>query len=630
MNARLLAWLLVLGALLPARAALAATAPAAMTVELDATEAPRKVLHAKLTIPARPGPLTLWYPKWIPGLHTPSGPIDGLTGLRLSAGGRPLAWSRDPVELYAFHCDVPQGVDRVEVNLDYCSPATPGERFGSWPSTTDRLAVVEWNEVLLYPGGIPADSIRCRASVRLPSGWKYGTALRPRRSEAGRVEFQDVSLPTLVDSPLLAGAYFRAIPLAPEIAPSHELDLAADSPEALAISPERLRAHERLVREAAALFGAMHYAHYNFLVALSDGLSYSGLEHHESSDNHMVERGLVDDDKWVRNLDLLSHEFAHSWNGKHRRPAGLADANFDVPEKTELLWVYEGLTTYLGWVLAARAGIMTPEQARGYLAVLAADQDNRKGRVWRPLLDTAVDAPGIFGAPRAWTSWRRGADFYQEGLLLWLDVDGILREETGGKRSLDDFCRRFHGGTGGAATVRPYTFDDVVRTLNEVAPYDWRGYFERRLNATATGAPLEGIRKEGWKLEYTDSMSDYERAMRQARESTDLSYSLGFSLDREGAMVDVIAGSPAARAGIAPGMKLLAVDGRRWTEDVLVDALRRAARDRKEIELLVANGDFYTTHRVRYTEGPRYPRLAREPGREDRLTRLLSPLATRD
>jgi predicted metalloprotease with PDZ domain len=628
MAPRHLLWVLLLEALMPARALPMPPASTAITLDVDATEAPRRMFHAALSIPARPGPLTLYYPKWIPGQHSPSGPIEGLTGLRMAAAGKPLAWRRDPVELYAFHVEVPKGADRVDVTLDFASTVGKGDRFGSWPCATERIAVIAWNQVLLYPAGVPAESLRYRASVRLPDGWKFGTALRTKRKEAGRVVFQAVSLPMLVDSPLLAGLHFKAIPLAGEVRPAHELDLAADSPEALAVGEARLKAHENLVREADALFGAMHYSRYHFLLALSDGLTYFGLEHHESSQNHMPERGLVDDDKWVGHADLLAHEYAHSWSGKHRRPADLAAPGFEVPMKTELLWVYEGLTTWLGWVLAARAGLLTPEQARGYLAVAAAEQEHRTGRAWRPLLDTAVEAPRLFGSPGAWQSWRRGADFYDEGLLLWLDVDGILREQTSGKRSMDDFCRRFHGGEGGVPSVRPYTFDDVVATLNDVAAYDWRAYLTRRLTATTPRAPLEGIGRGGWKLEYADTITDYEKAVTKAREKTDYSWSLGFSLDKEGVMGDVIEGSPAARAGIGPGMKLLAVNGRRQTEEAMGDALRAAARDRKPLELLVANGDFYRTFAVRYTDGPRYPRLVRDPSREDRLTRLLSPLAS--
>jgi predicted metalloprotease with PDZ domain len=621
---------LVLTALSPVRALSlpSAPAPGAITLSVDATEAPRGIFHASLSIPAGPGPLTLYYPKWIPGEHAPAGPIEGLAGLRLAAAGKPLAWRRDDVEMYALHCEVPPGADRVDVTLDYVTPRG-GEHFGSWAGTTANLAVVVWNEVLLYPGGTPADSLRYRASLRLPPGWKFGTALPVDRETAGRIEFRSVPLTTLIDSPVLAGAHFRAIPLAPEISPPHELDLAADSREALAISPERIRDHEQLVREAAALFGAMHYRRYRFLLALSDGLSSFGLEHHESSDNRSAERCLLDDDQRLADADLLPHEFAHSWNGKHRRPADIATPGFETPMKTELLWVYEGLTTYLGWVLAARSGFLTPEEGRHYLALAAAGQDHRPGRAWRPLLDTAVGAPVLFGSPDAGESWRRGVDFYDEGLLLWLDVDGIIRERTGGARSLDDFCRRFHGGQGGEPTVRPYAFDDVIETLGEVAAYDWRGYFIHHLNATSPRAPLDGVLRSGWRLVYTDSMTAYERSLLKEHDRTDLSWSLGFYLAKDGVMGDVIEGSPASRAGLGPGMKLVAVNGRRWTAEVLEDALRAAKADRKPVELLVANGDFYRTHRVAYTEGPRYPRLARDAAREDRLTRILEPRVPR-
>lgn len=603
-----------------------ARVPAPILLDVDATEAPRRILHATLQIPAAPGPLTLRYPKWIPGEHSPSGPINGLAGLRITAAGRPLEWRRDSVEMYAIHCVVPRGSDRVEAALDYLAPVE-WKGMSAAPMATEHVAVLNWNEVLLYPGGTPAESLRYQATLRLPSGWGAGTALPVERKEGARIRFRPVSLVTLVDSPVLAGAYFRAIRLAPDVTPPHELDVAAESPEAAAIPARKLECFSRLVREAQALFGTPHYRAYHFLLALSDGIGFFGLEHHESSDNRMVERGLLEEERSVRLADLLPHEFAHSWNGKYRRPADLASPPFEAPMRTDLLWVYEGLTQYLGWVLTARSGLLDSTQARAFLAFTAAEEDHHGGRAWRPLLDTAVSAPILFGAPDAWESWRRGADFYDEGLLLWLDVDARIRERTGGARSLDDFCRRFFGGRNEGPEVKRYTLDDVAAALAEVAPFDWKGYLLDRVTATATRAPLQGIERAGWRLSYADSIGEFERAVDRSRERTDARWSLGFLLDKEGKMLDVLEGSPAARAGIGPGMALIAVNERRWTPEILDAALRAGKGGRAPLLLLVENGDFLTTRRVSYHDGPLFPRLVRDSARPDRLSAILAPKA---
>jgi predicted metalloprotease with PDZ domain len=413
------------------------------------------------------------------------------------------------------------------------------------------------------------------------------------------------------------------------VTPAHELHLAADSPEALEVPAREQACFSQLVREARALFGAHHYRTYHFLLSLSDGLGFFGLEHHESSDNRMVERGLLEEERRLRLADLLPHEFVHSWNGKYRRPADLASAPYEAPMRTDLLWVYEGLTQYLGWVLSARCGLLDSTQARAYLAHKAAEQDHRPGRSWRPLLDTAVSAPILLGGPQAWQSWRRGADFYDEGLLTWLDVDGLIRERTGEARSLDDFCRLFFGGESRGPEVRPYTFEDVVAALDQIAPGDWRGYLLRRITETAKRTPLEGIRRAGWALSYAESISDYERTVDRSREWTEARWSLGFLVDKDGSMVDVVEGSPASRAGIGPGMKLIAVDGRKWTSEALDAALRRARAESGRIDLLIENGGFFRQHRVTYAGGPRFPRLEREGARRDRLSEILAAKAPR-
>jgi predicted metalloprotease with PDZ domain len=594
---------------------------------VDATEAPRKILHARLEIPVRPGPLTLVYPKWIPGNHMPSGPIADLAGLRLSANGRPLAWERDAVDMYAFHCRVPAGASRLDVTFDRLQSASGNYSTGR--SITAQLAVLDWNELLLYPQGRPAAEITFAASLRLPAGWTCGTALAIARADSGEVEFAPVPLTTLVDSPVQAGAHRRRIALGPAAGPPVTVQLACDSEAGLEAGPEQIAQWKQLVAEAVALFGATHYRRYDFLYTLSDDVDHYGLEHHESSDDRENERTLVDDELRDVHSGLLSHEYAHSWNGKYRRPAGLVAPDFQVPSRTELLWVYEGLTSYLGWVLAARSALAIPEWQRQELACEAAWLDRSPGRSWRPLKDTAIATPIIFGGPGTWSSWRRGADYYQEGVLIWLEADVLIRQRTAGQRSLDDFCRLFFGGRSGPPVVVPYDLDDVVKALAQIAPHDWRGFFEARLNATSQRAPLGGIEGSGWRLAWSDSLSAYERAGEKVRERTDLRLSLGLELDKDNVITDVVPGSSAAEAGLAPGMKPNAVNGRRFNVERLREALRAGKNGTEPLELLAEDGDFIRAFRLDWHGGELHPVLVRDAAKPDLMSEILRPLTPR-
>jgi predicted metalloprotease with PDZ domain len=602
-------------------------------LSVDLSEAPRRIFHARLVIPAAPGPLTLLYPKWIPGEHGPTGPITNLAGIKFAAGGKPLAWRRDDVEMYAFHCQVPPGADSVEVELDYLSP-TEGGYFTASPVATTQLAVLNWNLILVYPQGRRADELTYAASLRLPPGWKFGTAL-PVAHQGGQsgdtVEFAPVSLTTLVDSPVITGAHFRAVPLVVEGAPPHEIDLAGESEAAIGMSPQLARNYTQLVAEALALFGAHHYRGYHFLFALSDYVEPFGLEHHESSDNRLPERTLIEDALRKLGAELLPHEFVHSWNAKYRRPAGLTTSDFHQPMQGELLWVYEGLTQYLGELLTARSGLRTPEEFRENLAQVAAYLDHRPGRTWRPLADTAVAAQTLYGAPQEWASWRRGVDFYDESALIWLEADVIIRRQNQDRRSLDDFCRLFLGGPSGPPEVKPYTYEDILTALNEVAPYDWRAFFNARLNSTGPRAPLGGLEASGWRVVYTDVPNDLLQAAEREQDFMDLSYSIGLVLKHkkenrdDGRILDVIHGMPAAQAGIGPGMRLVAVNGRAWSPEVLREAVAPAtgAQTAKQpLELLVENAGFYRTHSLNYHGGERYPHLERDPGRPDLLSEI--------
>jgi predicted metalloprotease with PDZ domain len=601
----------------------AAAAPApAMALEVDLREAPRRIFHVRETLRVPPGPLTLAYPKWIPGTHRADGPAANVAGLRITAGGKPLAWSRDPVELHLVRCAVPRGAGAVEIAFDYLSPVAL-EGFTEAATTSARLAVLEWNLTVLYPHGASARELQVQPSLRLPAGWQHASALEVAKRVAGVLDFKPVSLETLVDSPVLAGAHLRSVTLDG----THTLAMAADSPAALDAPAARLAAVRKLVAEAGALFGVRHYRHYTFLLALSELVGHTGLEHHESTNIRGPERMLVDDDQHLDWATIMPHEYAHSWNGKHRRPAGLHRRDYVEPQHTQLLWVYEGLTSYLGYVLAARSGLFEPEAAREDLAFTVGWLMSRPGRQWRPLGDTATAAPHLYSVGSEWSSWRRGVDFYPEGVTLWLEVDALIRTKTRGARSLDDFCRAFFGGAGGAPSVRPFVLDDLLRALGEVAPHDWRAFFAARVDAVSPRAPLDAVAAVGWKLEYPTRLNKTLGAYERAEEVVYFPwFSLGLRLKKDGYVADVAPGTPAAKAGVGPGMKLVAVDGRKYSATVLRDALRTNAAARRPIELLLENGEFYRTHTVDWRGGDRQPHLVRDAAKPDLLSAILKPL----
>jgi len=595
-------------------------------LHVDLTDAPRNIYHARLQIPVHAGDAALVFPKWIPGNHRPSGPIAGVTGIHMEAAGHALEWQRDPIDMYQFHVTVPAGADSIEVSLDAIT--LQDSAGGGGPAASANVLDLNWNAVVLYPKGSRSDDVQVAASMTLPAGWKFGTALPVARENGNEVEFAPASLTTLVDSPVIAGAHYRKVELSKAgESPEHVMDLVAEAETDLTMSQKDLAAYRKLVAETGALFGARHYRNYHFLLTLSDQVGGHGLEHHESNDSVAAERTLLDPDLHMLYASLVPHEFAHSWNGKYRRPAGLATPNYQEPMVGDLLWVYEGLTDYLGDLLAERSGLLTEEQYRESLAATAAMLDHRTGRTWRPLEDTArsVQILRMLTAPE-WQSWRRGLDYYPEGEMIWLEVDSIIRQQTHGERSLNDFCRRFHGGENGPPKVVPYTFEDVVRTLNEVAPYDWAGLLSERVNATSYHAPLGGIERGGCKLVYTDKPNAFTQAAEKLAKFADLSYSLGFTVAKDGKLDDVIVGSPAYQAGMGPDMILVAVNGRKWTPEVLHAAVKSAKGTNQSLELLVENGQFFKTYSVAYHEGDKNPHLERVSGQDDILGEMLKPL----
>lgn len=606
--------------LLLAAATLAQSGPQ-IALEVDATQAPMKIIRTHMTMPVKPGPLTLYYPKWIPGAHSPGGSVGDVAGLKFSANGANLPWQRDLLDVFTFHVNVPQGARQLEVSFDMLDGNSAGPGRGS---ATDKLLVLNWISNVLYPAGYTSDQITYRPSLRLPRGWKFGTALPVASSSGETVEFKPVTLERLVDSPVLCGEYYRAIDLTPPGEPiHHEVDIVADSSEALAMPADVQRGLTNLVAEAGKLFGSRHYRDYHFLLTLSDHTPHFGLEHNESSDSRLPERVLLSPNAAREVGSLLAHEYAHSWNGKFRRPRDLTTPDFQKPMETDLLWVYEGNTSFLGDLLATRSGMWTPDDYRQTLATVGASLGpGRPGRTWRPLLDTAVAIPGMFRGG-GWGNWRRGSDYYEEGELIWLEVANIIHDRSHGQKSFEDFYRAFYGGANNGPEVKPYTLDDIVSGLNQVVPYDWASFFHERLTSNAPEAPLNGIEEGGWKLEFSPEKPKAGRTGPRGPNNT--TYTIGLSVNPEGMVTDSIYNGPAFKAGISPGMKIVGVNGRLFTPEILGGAISASKDSQKPIEVLLVDDDYYRTANIDYHGGDRYPHLVRNDSKPDYIDELVKP-----
>ena len=593
-----------------------------MRLQVDATDAPRRILHAQLSIPATGGPLRLAYPKWIPGEHAPTGPVTDLVNLRITSAGKQVGWRRDPIEMYTIIVDVPAGATSIDLAYDFIAPPETGG-FSSGSSTTTELALLSWNQVLLYPEGKKTDEVQVQASLKVPKGWKYGTALKIERESGDSVEFKPASATTLVDSPVISGRHFKTFDLSPGGTPPHYLHVSADSREATLLPDSLVASYRKLVAETGVLFGARHYGSYHFLLTLSDHVAHFGLEHHESSDNRLPEASQTDPDALRVSAGLLPHEMSHSWNGKYRRPAGLATTDYQQPMQGELLWVYEGLTHYLGNILTPRSGLITADDYRQIVATDIAQLDLSPGRQWRPLADTAVAAQLLYAARGDQENLRRGTDFYPEGALIWLEADVRIRQMSGGKKTLDDFCRAFHGGKSGGPEVKTYTLDDVIASLGQVQAYDWRKFFNDRIYQVAGRAPLAAVELAGWKLVFKEAIPDRQKTFEEQRKLMDVRFSLGLNLKEDGTISDVISGSPAGKAGVSASAKLIAVNGRKYTAKVLRSAIKASKGSSEPIELLVNDGEYFTTHRVVYSGGERYPYLERDEAKADVLSEII-------
>ena len=597
--------------------------PGTVTVAVDATDLSHGVFTIHETVPlAGPGPVVLTYPRWLPGAHSPGGSIDKLAGLIIHAGGARLEWTRDPVDVFAFHVDPPKGAATLDVDFQFLSPVSTRE--GRVVMTPEMLNA-EWISLVLYPAGYFDRDIPIKASIKLPEGWKYATALETERVDGPWVYFKIAPFNTVADSPLIAGKYYKRVDLDPGGPAPVFLDVIADAPEDLEIKPDQLQAHKNLVQQAYRTFASHHYDHYDFLFTLSDKMGGNGLEHHQSSEDGTIPGYFTEWDKGSAGRDLLSHEYTHSWDGKFRRGADLWTPTFNVPMRDSLLWVYEGQTQYWGYVLAARSGLMSKQDTLDAIALTAATYNHRVGREWKTLEDTTNDPIVASRRPLSWLSWQRSEDYYSEGELIWLDADTLIRERSGGKRSLDDFARLFFGIYNGSFVTQTYTFDDVVKALNTVEPYDWAAFLNARLYSHGPGAPLDGLTRGGYRLVYTDVQSGYAKSVEARRHAADFMYSLGFSVNKDGQLSDVQWDGLAFKAGLTADTQLLAVNGLTYDPDLLKQAVTAAKTGAAPIALLVKINSHVRTVTIDYHDGLRYPHLERTGQGPASLDAILTP-----
>ncbi len=579
--------------------------PGTIQLTADATDLDHHVITIHEVIPVSgAGPLTVMSPSWIPGTHTDRSDSDPtkIAGVAFSANGQSLPWKRDEVHVHAFHVDVPAGVTSVTLDFQFLTPIQDEDGV---VSHTRNMMDLEWWFASMYPAGYYTRQIPVQATLKLPAGWQYASALDTDRRDGDVVTFKPISYDNLVDSPVLAGRYFKSYDLDPGgPAPVH-MDLVADDPDQLDVPGDVVRVQGNIVREAYKLFGAHHYDHYDFLVAVSGPMGNIGLEHHRSSED-AVQPGYFQDVALKSvGRNILGHEFTHSWDGKFRRPAGQFTPTFEEPMRDELLWVYEGGTQYWGQVLEGRAGLYTLDQDLDMWAGTAAYYDTLPGTDWRPIQDTTNDSTLSDRNPKSWPSWQMSEDYYSAGALIWLDADTLIREKTGGKKSLDDFAKLFFGMDNGSYQPLTYTFDDVVTALNTVYPYDWRTFLRTRLDSTHPDL-LQGIARSGYKLVYNDTPS-----VGGGRRASGFYRSLGMSIGGDGTVREVAWNSPAFRLGLTAGMKVMAVNGRAYDKGRLNDIIVADEKTTDKIEMLVQDGEYFKTVSLDYHDGLRIPHLVR-------------------
>ncbi len=581
-----------------------------MRLDIDATDVKRGVYRVTQTIPvvAGKGKLTVLMPQWLPGNHSPRGPLAELVDLQFFAGDQKLSWKRDPVEIYAFHVDVPQDAREVVAKFIHTSPLQSAE---GRITMTQEMLNLQWEKMSLYPAGHYVRQIKVVPSVMIPEGWTAAAALDGVQQQGNKLSWGETSYEILVDSPIFAGKYFRKWDLGQNVT----LNVVADKPEQLNAKPEHIQLHRNLVTEARLAFGANHFDRYEFLLALTDRMGGIGLEHHRSSENQLEPGAFLEWDKYEFDRNLLPHEYAHSWSGKYRRPARLWTPDYRQPMQDDLLWTYEGQDQFWGTVLAARSGLQGKDQVLGMLASWAGNFATQPGRRWRSVEDTGHDPIFANRKPKPFASLARNEDYYTEGALVWLEIDQIIREKTGGKRSIDDFAKTFFGMNDGDYGQLTFEVDEIISKLNAIAPYDWAKFIDTRINTPGQPAPLAGFEKGGYRLTWKEEPNPFDKARFADAKVVNLTYSIGIVLDKDGKITSTQWDSPAFNAGIVSGAKVLAVNGSTYEADAMKDAVT-AARNGTPLQLLVQRGNRVETVSIAYKDGLRYPWLERAaPGK---------------
>ncbi|RKH45960.1 M61 family peptidase [Corallococcus sicarius] len=596
--------------------------PGTIRLHVDATDTAHSLFRVKQTLPVAPGRrLTLFFPQWLPGDHGPTGRLEGLAGLKVQAGKRVIAWTRDAVQVAAFHIDIPAGVTSIDVHSQFLGATEP--RVGPVVATATMLDL-QWHNLVLYPAGHYARRITYVASVKLPPGWEFASALTVARRDGGEVRFQPVTLDTLVDSPVIAGRAFKRILLSDDPVPVH-VNIVADDASGLEPPPGFVQGYQALVQQAYRLFGSQHYDHYDLMVWLADGFGPSYFEHLRSGENALPADFFTTWKDKPEHRGRLAHGFVHSWNGLFRRPAEMWTPDFNTPERDSLLWVFEGLTSYWQDVLTTRAGLWTREDALDDWATTAAAMANRPGRRWRPLRDVTHDAVVQRRKPLSWQGWQRDMfDAYSEGALIWLEADTLIRQRSGGRKSLDDFARAFFGVRAGSQVTMTYTLEDIVTTLNDIQPHDWSGFFRSRIEETRDAPPLGGITQGGYTLAWSEEPTGAVRRAEAASGNVDLGDCLGMTLAKDGKVLRVDWERPAFKVGLLPGAVVTAVNGSPYDAQGLKDAVKATAKQ-APLRLSWRQGTATRSALIPWHEGLRYPRLRRVEGTPAILDEILAP-----
>ncbi|MFY7836566.1 MAG: M61 family metallopeptidase [Novosphingobium sp.] len=594
--------------------------PGTMTLDIDASDTMRRAYRVTQVIPVASGAkeLILLFPQWLPGNHGPRGPLAELVGVQFFVDGKPVEWKRDRVEVYAFHVMLPAGAKAVTAKFIHTSPLASNE---GRVTMTPEMLNLQWEKMSLYPAGHYVRRIKVKPSVTLPQGWTAATALDGMAMSGNRATWAETDYETLVDSPIFAGRYFKKWDLGQKVT----LNVVADKPEQLEAKPEQIAAHAALVDEAKLAFGANHFDHYEFLLALSDKIGGIGLEHHRSSENQLEPEAFTDWDKQEWDRNLLPHEYAHSWSGKFRRPARLWTPDYRQPMQGDLLWTYEGQDQFWGLVLAGRSGLQGKDMVLGMLAQWAGGYTQQPGREWRSVEDTGFDPVFASRKAKPYSSLARNEDYYTEGALVWLEIDQILREGTGGKKSIDDFAKAFFGMNPGDYGQIPFEVDEIVTKLNALYPYDWAKLIDTRINQPGQPAPLNGIEKGGYKLVWKEEPNPYAKAAGDFSKTLSLTNSIGLSIDKEGKVTGARWDSPAFNAGIVTGAQIMAVNGVAYDADAMKKAITAAKGEKgTPLDLLVKRGSRFDTLRIEYKDGLRYPWLERvAPGKAPTALDLL-------